>query len=185
MDWKSLSPLIVPLLVAAVLVRRAMREQKPKRVRFTRLWLFPTLLLLVTLVSVEHGPGPGILASLAYVVAMVLGGLVGWYRVHTLEFSLDAESGKVSARATQFGALLIVGLIALRYGADYLMKNLGLSHGAGFVYATDSMLLFSTAMYVARSVHTWIRARALVVAHRTSASLPEKPSTGRENGASV
>jgi hypothetical protein len=172
MDWKTFSPYIVPLLVAAILVRRAMRTQKPKRVRFTRLWLFPALLLLVTVPSVLHGPAPGIGATLAYIVATGIGGAIGWYRVHTLEFTLDAESGKVSARATQFGALLIVGLIGLRWAAESAFKNLGL--GKDLVYATDSMMLLSTAMYVARSIHTWIRARALVVAHQTGASLPDK-----------
>ena len=178
MDWHGLSPLIVPLLAAAILLRRAMREQKPKRVRFTRLWLFPALLLLVTIPSVLSGPQPGILASIIWVIAMVVGGLIGWYRVHTLEFTVDTESGKVSARATQFGALLIVGLIALRYGADFIIKKLGLGSGDGVVYATDAMMLLSTAMYVARSTHTWIRARALVVAHRAAPPLVDKSPTG-------
>jgi hypothetical protein len=178
MDWKALSPYFVPLLVAAILLRRAMREQKPKRVRFTRLWLFPALLLLVTVPSVLHGPSPGILVSLAYLLAMGLGSALGWYRVHTLEFSLDSESGKVSARATQFGAVLIVGLIALRYGAEFLFKKLNLKAGGGLVYATDAMMIFSTSMYVARSIHTWIRARELVIAHKTAASLTNKSPAG-------
>jgi len=173
MHW--LSPLIVPLIVAAVLLRRALRPQKPKRVRFTLLWLLPALLLLVTISSVLSRPGPGILASIAWLMAMIGGGLLGWYRVHTLEFTVDSESGKVSARATQFGSILIVGLIALRYGADFIIKKLGL--GDGLVYATDAMLLFTTSMYVARSVHTWIRARALVVAHRAATPLPDKTPT--------
>jgi hypothetical protein len=178
MDLNTLSPYFLPLIVVAILLRRAMRQQKPKRVRFTRLWLFPALLLLVTIPSVLFGPQPGILASLAWLLAMVVGGLIGWYRVHTLEFTLDAESGKVSARATQFGAVLIVGLIVLRYGAEALIKKFGHGGGQGLVFATDAMLLFSTAMLVARSVHTWIRARALVIAHRSSmAALPENPST--------
>jgi hypothetical protein len=109
---------------------------------------------------------------------MGLGSALGWYRVHTLEFSLDSESGKVSARATQFGAVLIVGLIALRYGAEFLFKKLNLKAGGGLVYATDAMMIFSTSMYVARSIHTWIRARELVIAHKTAASLTNKSPAG-------
>jgi hypothetical protein len=178
MDWHILSPLFLPLLGVAFLLRRAMRDQKPKRVRFTLLWLFPGVLFIVTLSSVLNGSQPGILASFVWLVAMVLGGLVGWYRVHTLEFTLDKESGKVSARATQFGALLIVGLVVLRYGLEYIVKKLGLGRGEGVIYATDAILLFSTAMYIARSVHTWIQARALVIAHRIAAPLADKSSTG-------
>lgn len=162
----QLSPFIAPLLVGALLVRRAMRVQKPQTVRTTRLWIFPGLLLLVTLMSVWHEGFPGILVSLVFIIAAVAGAAIGWFRVHTLEFSLDAESGKVSARATQLGALLIVGLIAIRYLGDYAVKTFGLTAGLKFLHATDATLLFSTAMLVARSIHTWIRARELIAAHR-------------------
>ncbi|HEY6577979.1 MAG TPA: hypothetical protein VIY09_01530 [Rhizomicrobium sp.] len=181
MDWKTLSPYFVPLIVAAILVRRAMRPQKPKRVRFTRLWLFPALLLLVTWMSLarERAPGLGVIA--AFLAAVAAGAAIGWYRVHTLEFSVDAESGKVSARATQFGALFIVALIGLRYGADLALKGLGFRAGADLVHATDAMLVFSTAMFVARSIHTWIRARELLAA--PPASSPTQTSgTGDGRG---
>lgn len=162
----SLSPLIVPLLVAAIVWRRAMRAQKPKTVRTTRLWIFPGLLVLVTVMSLWHEGFPGVLVSLVFIAAAAAGGAIGWFRVHTLEFSLDAESGKVSARATQLGSLLIVGLIGVRYLGDYAIKTLGLTAGLKFLHATDATLIFSAAMLLARSVHTWIRARALIDAHR-------------------
>ena len=182
MDWHALSPYFVPLLIAALLLRRAMRAQKPRTVRMTRLWLFPILLLLVTAMSLAREPSPGILVVVAFVFAGLAGGAIGWYRVHTLEFSVDAESGKVSARATRLGALLIVGLIALRYLADLGMKKLGLTAGANLVHATDATLVFSTSMFVARSAHTWVRARALIAAHRSvavtdrSGTSPSPPS---------
>lgn len=169
MDWKALSPYFVPLLFAAFLLRRAMRAQKPRTVRMTRMWIFPIILLLVTAVSVAREQAPTTVVLAAFVAACLAGGAVGWYRVHTLEFSLD-ESGKVSARATRLGALLIVGVISLRYLADLALQKLGLKTGANLVHATDAMLLFTTSMFVSRSVHTRIRARALIADHRTRAS---------------
>lgn len=166
MHW---SALIVPLLVAAIVLRRALRAQKPRTVRTTRLWIFPGLLLLVTLTSLTHEGFPAPLVALVFIVAAAAGGAIGWFRVHTLEFSLDAESGKVSQRATQFGAFLILGLIGLRYLADYAIKAFGLNAGAKLLHATDATLLFSTSMLVARSIHTWIKARALIAAHKRDA----------------
>jgi hypothetical protein len=164
-----LSPFIVPLLIGALILRRAMRAQKPQTVRMTRLWIFPGLLLLVTTMSLWHEGFPGVLVSLVLIAAAAAGGAIGWFRVHTLEFSLDAETGKVSARASQLGALLIFGLIALRYLGDYAIKTFGLTAGAKLLHATDATLLFSTAMLVARSIHTWIKAQALIAAHREAA----------------
>lgn len=172
----QLSPFIAPLLIGALLLRRAMRVQKPQTVRTTRLWIFPGLLLLVTLMSLWHEGFPGILVSLVFIVAAAAGGAIGWFRVHTLEFSLDAESGKVSARATQLGALLIVGLIAVRYLGDYAIKAFGLTAGLKLLHATDATLLFSTSMLLARSIHTWIKAQALIAAHRVAALSSSGPA---------
>jgi hypothetical protein len=172
----QLAPYIVPLLVAAIILRRAMRAQKPRTVRMQRLWIFPALLLFVTLNSLWHEGFPGLLVIIVFCAAAAAGAAVGWFRVHTLEFSLDAESGKVSARATQLGALLIVGLIGLRYLAEFAIKQFGLNAGANLVHASDSTLIFSTAMLVARSVHTWIKARALIAAHKQRAVAAPEPA---------
>lgn len=168
----QLSPFIAPLLIGALLLRRAMRVQKPQTVRTIRMWIFPGLLLLVTVMSLWHEGFPGILVTLLFIVATAAGGAIGWFRVHTLEFSLDAESGRVSSRATQFGVLLIVGLIAIRYLGDYAIKAFGLTAGLKLLHATDATLLFSTSMLVARSIHTGIKARALIAAHRAAAAIP-------------
>ncbi|MGH6887617.1 MAG: hypothetical protein ACREHF_00190 [Rhizomicrobium sp.] len=167
MNWHTLSPYLVPLLVAAIVLRRALRAQKAKRVRFATLWVFPALLLLVTAVSISREPAIGIGVVLAFAGAGAAGAAIGWYRVHTLEFSVDSETGRISARANRWGALLVVGLIALRYLADIALKKLGFTAGADLVHATDGMLVFTTAILVARSIHTWIRARAALAAHRS------------------
>src|SRR5579863_527081 len=130
MSW--IGPYIIPLIVAAILVRRLIREQKPRTVRLGRLWLMPALLLLVTLASLNHEPTPGFVASAVFVLAVGLGGLIGWYRVHTLEFSRDEETGKITSRGSQFDALIVLGLIALRYGLDALLKNMSMAAGPGF-----------------------------------------------------
>lgn len=170
MNWSALSPYLVPLLVGAILLRRAMRAQKAKRVRFATLWIFPVLLLVVTLSSVAREPAVGLGVVVAFVGAAAAGAAIGWYRVHTLEFSVDPEKQRITARANQWGALLVVGLIALRYLADIALKKLGFTDGADLVHATDAMLVFTTGMLVARCIHTWMRARAALAAHRDGAS---------------
>jgi hypothetical protein len=181
---------IVPLVLAAIILRRAMRGQKPRTVRMQRLWIFPALLLLVTWMSLGREGFPGFLLTLVFMAVALAGGAIGWFRVHTLEFSLDKESGKVSARATQLGALLIVGLIGLRFLADYAIKQFGLNAGGNVVHASDATLVFTTSMLVARSVHTWIRARALIAAHKQGAisslaqsGIPSPPLSGGEGSA--
>ena len=120
MDWKQIGPYLLPLLVAAILARRMMRAQKPRTVRLGRLWLLPALLLFATWTTLAHEELPGIVSGivsvLVFVVATALGGLIGWFRVHTLEFTRDAGTGKITSRGSQLDVLFVVGLIAVRYG---------------------------------------------------------------------
>jgi hypothetical protein len=178
----QLAPYVVPLLVAAIILRRALRAQKPRAVRMQRLWIFPALLLFVTLNSLWHEGFPGFVVALVFAAAATGGAAIGWFRVHTLEFSLD-ESGKVSARATQLGALLIVGLIGLRYLAEFGIRQFGLNASARLIHASDATLIFSTAMLLARGVHTWIKARALIAAHKRASLQPAAPQEQIRTGA--
>lgn len=185
MNWNALSPYLVPLLVGAILLRRALRAQKPKRVRFATLWIFPVLLFLVTVSSLAREPAVGIGVVVAFIIAALAGGAIGWYRVHTLEFSVEAESGRILARANRWGAILVVGLIAVRYLSDVALKKLGLTAGADLVHVTDAMMVFTTAMLLARSIHTWIRARAALAAHRNAALVIERDASAAAAGGAV
>jgi hypothetical protein len=182
MEWKIFAPYIVPLLIAAIILRRVMRVQKARTIRLQRLWIFPALLLAVTAMSLGRESSAGLVVYAAFLAAGSIGGAIGWYRVHTLEFSVDAESGKVSARATRLGALLVFGLIALRYLADLALKKLGFTAGNDLVHATDAMLVFSTSMFVARSVHTWIRARAALEEQKRAAIVHAAQTPGDVGG---
>ncbi|HEY1613446.1 MAG TPA: hypothetical protein VGF97_07150 [Rhizomicrobium sp.] len=153
---------LVALVVALIVLRRVMKSRKPRTVRLWGLWVWPAILLLVTLSSLHHEAFPGLLALLMFVIALGLGGLIGWYRVHTLEFSRDAQSGIITSQGSHGDVYFVVGLIALRYGLEYVLKNLSAVAGPDLVRASDTMLLFTTALFVARSVHTYVRARALL-----------------------
>ncbi len=160
MDWKQLTPYIVPLLIVALLARRVMRAQKAQAVKMHRLWIVPAILLVMTALTLANGPKPSILAGLAFCVAAVAGGALGWYRVHTLEFSVDPESGAVLSKSTPFGAFLLVGLLLFRYVVKFALSDEGIK-GVDLVLFTEGGLLFSGGMMIAQSVHTWVRARKL------------------------
>jgi hypothetical protein len=161
MNWKELAPYFVPVLVLALLARRVMKAQKPRAVRPGRLWVFPAILLLATIVTLAKEPAPGLLAMGAFFLAAVAGGSLGWFRVHTLEFNADPETGAITSKATPLGAFLIVGLLLARYGIKYIEADMGVT-GSGLARWADGGLIFSAVMMIAQSVHTWVRARKLL-----------------------
>ena len=84
MNWQQLAPYLVPLLVIALIVRRALRA-KPQRVRPSRLWIGPVYLAVgMTLVLwLAHAPvaawvgrGQGLRDLLTLLIVGTLGSAV-------------------------------------------------------------------------------------------------------------
>jgi membrane protein CcdC involved in cytochrome C biogenesis len=161
MSWKELAPYLIPVLVMALLARRVMKAQQPSAVRLWRLWLLPGVLLALTGVTLAHEPTPGILAIIAFILVSAGGASLGWFRVHTLEFTVDPETGTIFSKSTPVGAMILVALLMFRYAVKYVLAGEGIS-GVQLVRWTDGALIFTAAMLVAQSAHTWVRARRLL-----------------------
>jgi membrane protein CcdC involved in cytochrome C biogenesis len=160
MDWKHLAPYLAPVLVVALMARRVMRAQQAKPVRLWRLWIIPAILVVGTGAALANEPQPSLLVAGAFLVAAAAGGAFGWFRVHTLEFAVDPESGVVTSKATQLSALVLVGLLLVRYALKYFLNDEGVK-GAALIHWTDGLLVFMAAMMVAQSAHTFVQARRL------------------------
>lgn len=160
MDTLHLGQFIVPLLVVALFARRVAKAQQARPVKLGRLWIFPALLLLGTYFTLSREPPPTLLTVAGFLLACLAGGALGWFRVHTLEFSIDPASGAIMSKASPFGALILVGLLAFRYGLKYLLNDEGV-RGQELALWTDGAMLFTAAMMVAQSAHTYVRARRL------------------------
>jgi hypothetical protein len=169
MSW--IGPYIVPLVLAALVLRRMIKTQKARPVRFWRLWLMPAIMVLVALGTL-FSSFPGIVALLFFILAAGAGGALGWFRVHTLEFSTDPETGAVHTKGTPLSAVLFVGLFAARWGLKDLFHNTGLAAATSFVHWTDAGLMFTASLLAAQSAHTWVRARALLPPPVTQAVIP-------------
>jgi hypothetical protein len=163
MDWKQYAPYLVPLLVMGLLARRVMKAQQARPVKAGRLWIYPVILIVLTGMTLSREPAPTMLVILAFTLAAIAGGALGWFRVHTLEFSVDPETNTVHSKASPLGAILLVGLLLFRQGLNYVLKDVGV-HGADLLRWTDGALIFTAVMFAAQSAHTWVKASKLMPA---------------------
>jgi membrane protein CcdC involved in cytochrome C biogenesis len=148
MDWKVVAPYVIPLLVVALLARRVMKSQRPSVVRVERLWIFPVILLVLVGLTLSRETTPSLVWIVAFALVAAAGGAFGWFRVHTLEFSLDPETGAVSSKSTAFGAILLVALLLFRYAIKYFLNDAGI-RGVEVARWTDGALIFSASMLIA------------------------------------
>jgi hypothetical protein len=169
-------PFAVPLLIVALLLRRSMGSRK---VRVRAMWIRPAILLIAAGAVLAASPMPGPVALAAFVaVALVVGG-VGYLRARHLELSVDPDTGTVSSKSTPIGMILIVGLVAIRFGLKYAFPELGAQPGghlaAQAALWTDGALIFSAAMVVTQAVALWQRTQPLLAEHAARSLPPAGP----------
>ena len=154
-------PIAIPM---AILVIILMRSRRPRRLHLNRMWIVPTLVVLgigMGLYFTPHRPfGPW--AYSAFTLALVLGGLAGWWRGRTIDIYRDAGTGQLMAMPSPLGLVLIVGLLVVRRGLDtYLVSNADSWH-LNAVAVTDAFMLFAIGLVVVQRIEMYIRGRAIM-----------------------
>jgi hypothetical protein len=169
----NIGPYLVPLLVIALVALRLIRN-KPRKVKPNRLFILPGFLTLATAFTLAQTPAPGFLWIGIYVVAAVLGGLVGYLSARHRQFTTDAESGEIMSRATPIGTIIFAALFAVRFGLKLAFPQLNGGHSpyvpppmnfhpaASVIGWTDAGLVFSTILLLSTAATTWWRTRRLV-----------------------
>jgi hypothetical protein len=161
---KEYAPYIVPLLVAALLIRRSMQARK---VNTSRMWIRPIALLLMLAGALAYAPMPGVIAIAAFLAAAVAGVAAGGYMASHQHLSIDEATGHVSSRSSTIGTLLVLGLFAIRFGAKLVfpeLANPGHSHSV-MTQAANGLLIFTVAVLITQTLSIWRRTQPLIAAH--------------------
>ncbi|MEI9989450.1 MAG: hypothetical protein WDM86_05365 [Rhizomicrobium sp.] len=172
----SLTPFIVPALALYFIVRRG---AKPQRIKPDRLWIFPGVITLLALGAIWSGKAPGLLDVAVYAVAILAGGVLGWFTTQHVELTLDDATGTVMSQPTLFGTVLTAAVFVARFALDFLttggngggVKALAQQHGASLVLIANAGLLFVAARGLSRAWHMLARINPLLEQHK-AAQLP-------------
>jgi protein-S-isoprenylcysteine O-methyltransferase Ste14 len=198
----KIAPYVVPVLVIALVARRLIKNP-PRKVKPIRLFVTPVLLVLVTAFTLSQTGWPSLAWLGIDALAAAAGAGVGYLNARHRDFSLDAESGEIMARATPIGTVIFAALFALRFGLKLLFPQMNGGaqpygppppnfHPAGSVIGwADAGLVFSTAMLLATAATTWLRTRHLMAERRArraakakvNASVGAEPKTIAESKA--
>jgi len=171
MDWQHLLPYLGPVLIVALVARRLIRNA-PQKVKPSRLFIAPAIIVLAVAVTFAMTPLPGPLWIAGFALALAAGGIAGYLMTHHQEFSIDYETGEITSRATPIGLILVGGLFAVRFGLKYV-TNGGNPYGppnlhpsATAIGWTDMGIMFALGLVLARAATTWLRTRPLIAAHK-------------------
>lgn len=173
MNWNQFAPYLVPLIVIALIARRAIRAQTAQRIRPSRLWIGPVYIAAAMALVLWTSPAPGMWGVALFVLAAAAGGGIGYLRALHQEFSIDPETGNVMSKASPVATILFVGLFVVRYALNYWMRGGAApdalqARSAELMLYTDTMLFFAFAMVSVSAWEIWRRTRPLVVEHRAA-----------------
>lgn len=169
-----------PAIALYMIVRRGSR---PQRIKPSRLWIFPGVIAVLAVSAIWRGKAPTPLEIAVYAVALVAGGVLGWFTTQHVELTLDDKTGTVMSQPTVFGTAMTAAVFIARFGMDYLTgaangggggwKQVAVQHGANLILIANAGLLFVAARGLSRAWHMVARINPLLEAHR-AAQLPRE-----------
>jgi hypothetical protein len=145
------------IIICTVLFLRFRSMRRVRKLRLERLWIVPALYALVT-ASVLYQSVPNGIQWLYAVVALVLGGLLGWRRGAMMRINIDPETHELNQQASPAAMLFILVLIIIRQGLRMEASTMGFN--AAFL--TDLLVLFALGLFSMTRVEMFLRARKIL-----------------------
>jgi hypothetical protein len=165
-------PLLIPLVVLALILRRSARGRK---LRVERLWIVPLVALVGGLAVVILQPATGAFALAIQAAALALGGVVGWWRGAFTRLTVDPQTHKVTSKASTAGIVLVMAAFLVRYAARFFLREESNSLHLTAALITDAFLLFAVGVITMQRLEIWLRCSKLLAEARAAKS--EAPVT--------
>jgi len=156
---------LLPFVIIAVVLAlrfRSMSRERPLKVE--TLWVVPVVYLLLVgsmLLALPPAPtGWGLVAG-----GIVLGAVVGWHRGKMIRIERNAETGKLSQRASPVAMLLLGALVVLKLGARAIFGDSAAARpSSGAMLLTDAFIGFALGLLSATRLELYLRARRILAA---------------------
>jgi hypothetical protein len=154
---------LLPFMVigAVMLVRlRSMGRERPLKV--ATLWVVPAIYVVLVGASLVGMP-PTALGWALLVAGVVAGGLLGWHRGKLIRIERNAETGALSQQASPLAMLLLVAIIALKFGAREIFgESAAGQRGSQAMLLTDTFIGFALGLLSATRLELYLRARRIL-----------------------
>jgi hypothetical protein len=159
-NW--LTALLPFVIIAVVLALRFRSMGRERPLKLGNLWVVPLVyLLLIASMLIALPPSPIGWATLA--AGLLVGTAVGWHRGKLIHIQRNADTGQLTQRASPLAMLLLVALVALKFGARAIFGDTAAAHpGSSAMLLTDAFIGFALGLLSATRLELYLRARTLI-----------------------
>ena len=154
---------IFPFVVLALVVGwrlRSMNKERPLNIG--TLWVVPAiyLALMASLIVAlpPHAAGWAVMAA-----GLVAGAVLGWHRGKLIRIERNAQTGQLMQRASPLAMVLLLILIALKFGMREVVGASAAAHpSSAAMLVTDGFIGFALGLLSATRLELYLRARSIL-----------------------
>ena len=158
---------LIPMAIALGVI--LLRSRQARRLRVELLWIRPAIFMVLLGASL-YADAP-ILTTTSLVilgVGLVLGCGLGWQRGRLMQIHVNPETHELSAQPSVLGLVLIVALMAVRFGLRGVLCQYAQTWHLPLVAISDAFTLFIVAVFVTQGLEMWLRAGRLLTEARAA-----------------
>lgn len=158
--WASYAIPLAIVVIVFVIRLRSMKRERP--LRPSGLWIVPTIYLVIA-ASMFVALPPSPLGWALVALAIGVGALVGWQRGKLIRIHRDPETGELRQRSSPLAMLLLVAIVALKFGARAIFGDSASAHpSSGAMLLTDAFVGFALGFLSATRLEIYMRARRIM-----------------------
>ena len=158
---KLISYAVTAVIVVLVLFFRMRGMARGRRLRLEWLWVMPAIFLLASIASIVQAPPTGIdWAWLA--LALIVGGVIGWYRGRMMRITVDPETHALNMQASPAALIFLVALFAIRFGLRAALASEADAWRLNVAVISDAFVLFAFGLFGVQRLEMALRARRLL-----------------------
>jgi hypothetical protein len=153
---------VFPILIFVVVIGlRWRRLSRPRPLKLELLWIFPALYAVIAAAMFFEFP-PSLAGWGCFLLALAVGGAIGWQRGRMMRIEVDPETHRLSQRGSPAALFLLVGLVLLRNLGRYELSGLG----QATMLVTDAGLGLGLGLIAATRLEMGLRAKRLLAEAR-------------------
>jgi hypothetical protein len=164
----SLLPYLVGFAVVAVVLALRMRQMsQTRRLRLEWLWVMPAFILVATVLSLIPQPPRGL--DWAWLGGgLLIGAALGWQRGKMMHIAVDPETHALNTKASPTALILLVVIVAVRFGLRSLALGEAQSWHLSVSVITGATLTLALGLLGVQRLEMALRASRLLTEARAA-----------------
>jgi hypothetical protein len=147
-------PAVIFIVIFGLRARR-MSQMRPLRVE--QMWIVPAIYLAIVVVAFVAQP-PGLNGWLVALVALAVGGALGWQRGRMMAIHVDPETHTLSQKGSPLAILFLLAIVLVKTAA----QTEGRAMHFDVTLVTDAALALALGMFTMTRVEMYLRAKRLL-----------------------